>query len=136
LSTYRNGRGTPPRRRLHPRRSGPLHRDRRESGEHTGRAEVADRHVDLLATGLRAQAGDHGLGAVDARDAYAALGERQRNPAGADPELQRSSPSCGELFEHLHDRRHHRRIEHVGGALVVDGRSAFAEETFSLACFR
>ena len=32
----------------------------------------------------------------------------------------------------LDDRRHHRRVEHVRGVLVVDRRNALAEEPFAL----
>jgi hypothetical protein len=38
--------------------------------------EVADRHVDALASGFRPQPGDHGVRVVNAADSHASLGER------------------------------------------------------------
>ena len=46
--------------------------------------EVADRHTDLLRARLRTQPPDHRLRQIDPVDAYAALRERQRDPACAD----------------------------------------------------
>jgi hypothetical protein len=52
---------------------------------------------------LRAQARDHRFGVVDARDRHSARGERQRDAAGADGELERAAVS-GELREHVRRR--------------------------------
>src|SRR6266545_1918959 len=109
--------------------------DERELSADTGCGEVTDRHLDVLAPGLGAQPSHHGFGAIDAGDAHAALGERERDPAGADPELQRSTLSS-EVCERLNDWRHHRRVEHAGSALVIDRRSALAEETLVVALVR
>ena len=65
--------------------------DERELPVDAGRREVADRDVDLVASRLRAQPRHHRLRAVDAGDAHAARGERQRDPAGADAELERAT---------------------------------------------
>ena len=56
-----------------------------------GRREVADRDADLLRARLRAQSFDHRGREVDAVHANAALRERQRDAAGADPELERGT---------------------------------------------
>src|SRR6266498_2125696 len=54
------------------------------------------------------------------------------DPAGRRPELQRSTLP-GKVREHLNDWRHHRRVEHVSSALVIDRRGALAEETLVMA---
>jgi len=100
-----------------------------------GAGEVADRHLEVLAPGLGPQPGHHRLGAVDAGDPHDALGQRQRDPPGADPELQRSAPP-GKTGQQVHDRGHHRRVEHAGGVLVVHRRDALAEEPLVVAPVR
>ena len=65
--------------------------------------EVAHRHIDGVAPGLGPELLDHRRGEVDAVDANARSRERQRDPAGADRELER-----GATFRELgqdHDRR-------------------------------
>ena len=49
---------------------------------------------DGVAAGFGAQPGDHGPGQVDAVYFHAAAGQRQRDPAGADAQLQRP-PAVG-----------------------------------------
>jgi hypothetical protein len=49
------------------------------------RGEVADRDVDGVGAGFRAEVGDHVLRELDAVDLDAALRERQRDSAGAIP---------------------------------------------------
>ena len=53
--------------------------------------------------------------------------EGRRNPAGADPGLERR-PVTGERGERVHDQAHDLGREHRAGALVVHGCSALAEE--------
>ena len=65
--------------------------------------EVAHRHRDRVAAGLLAELRDHRLGGVDAVHLEAALGEREREPAGADRELEHGAVA-GELGEHLDAR--------------------------------
>ena len=98
----------------------------RERAVDLRRREVADRDLDLLPAGLLAQLGDHRLGEVDPVHADAALRERQRDPAGADPELERRSVA-GELGEEVDRRIEHVRLEHVGRGLVVALRHVLAE---------
>jgi hypothetical protein len=109
--------------------------DERELAVDAGAREVAERDLDVLGARLGAQPGEHRLGVVDAGDAHAALGKRQRDPAGADPELQRSAVP-GEVGEHLHDRPHDLAGGHAGRALVIEGRGALAEEPRVAALFR
>ena len=56
-----------------------------------GRGEVADRDADLVGARLRLQPRDHRRREVDAVHADAAPGERQRDAAGADAELERGA---------------------------------------------
>jgi hypothetical protein len=65
-------------------------------------------------------------------------GELPGDPGGgevADRQLQRSAPP-GKTGQQVHDRRHHRRVEHVGGVLVVHRRDAVAEEPLVVALVR
>ncbi len=91
-----------------------------------GRGEVADRHADVLGARLRAQSRDHRLREVDPVHADSALRERQRDPAGADPELERGA-APGELGEEIDGRIDDGRIEHVRLRLVVPRGDALAE---------
>jgi hypothetical protein len=61
-------------------------RERRLDGR---RGETADGHADLLVARLRPQPRDHRRREVDPVHASAAPRERQRDPAGADAELER-----------------------------------------------
>ena len=61
--------------------------------------------------------------------AYAAPRERQGDAPGADAELERRAVS-GELGQQLDDRVDGRRLEHVGGELVVPLRIALAPAVF------
>ena len=67
-----------------------------------GRREVADRDADLLSARLRAQSLDHRGREIDAVHANAALRERQRDAAGADPELERGTVA-GQVREEVDD---------------------------------
>lgn len=80
---------------------------------------------------IAAQRGTPGL-RFDAHDRDTAGGERKRDPAGADPELERPT-LFGEVRQQLDDRFDRRRIEHLGGALVVDRRGALVEEALAMA---
>ena len=57
---------------------------------------------------------------------HPALGQRQRDPAGADRELERSA-LARELREPLHGGPDHGRVEHARRVRVVDRRDALAE---------
>ena len=74
-----------------------------ERAVHLRRGEVADRHADVLAARLRAQLRDHRLRQIDPVNLDAPLRERERDPAGPDPELERAS-APGELGEEVDDR--------------------------------
>jgi hypothetical protein len=100
--------------------------DERELAVDARRRHVSDHGLDPVGSGLLAQASQHGLRVVDADDAHPALGERQRDPARADRELQRGAVA-GELRECLRSRPDHGRIEHAGRVLVVDRRDPLAE---------
>jgi hypothetical protein len=64
--------------------------------------------------------------AFDSSIPCAPLGERQRDPAGPDPELERASAS-GELDEEIHDRLDDLGREHVCRRLVVPRGDALVE---------
>ena len=68
--------------------------DQAVGARHSDIGEVADRDVDLIASRLRPKLRDHRLREVDAVDADAGRRERQRDPAGADRELERGAPSA------------------------------------------
>ena len=70
-----------------------------------GAREVADRDRDLRAARLLAQLRDHRLREVDAMHLHPALSQRKRDPAGADPELERSTVAR-ELGEQVDGRLH------------------------------
>src|SRR6516164_2629624 len=57
---------------------------------------------------------------------HAARGERQRDTAGPDAELERPTVA-GEVREQLDDRIDRRRLEHLGGRFVVAGRHWLVE---------
>ena len=86
--------------------------------------EVAHRHGDVGAAGLLPELRDHRLGGVDAVHLEAALGEREREPAGADRELQHRAVA-GELGEQL-DARLLLEEARVAVPLVVDVGDAVA----------
>jgi hypothetical protein len=58
--------------------------------------------------------------------ADASLRERERDPAGADPELERRA-AAGELDEEVDDRLDGGRGEQLGGVLVVPRCNPLAE---------
>ena len=61
-------------------------------------------------------------------DAHSTFRERERNPAGADPELQRRT-LARQARQRLHDRRDGSRAEHLAFEIVVDRRLSLPEET-------
>jgi hypothetical protein len=61
----------------------------REGPIDSGRCEIPDGDADVPAAWLRAQPPDHRGRQVDAVHRHPALRERQRDPPGADPELER-----------------------------------------------
>jgi hypothetical protein len=84
--------------------------DERELAVDTRRRHVAGDGLDPLRSRLRGEAGQHRPGAVDADDAHPALGQGQRNPPGADRELERP-PVAGEGREPVDGRPDDGRIE-------------------------
>jgi hypothetical protein len=84
----------------------------REGPVGRGGGEVADGDRDAVAARLGPQPGHHGPGQVDAVHLDAAPGQRQRDPAGADAQLQ-GPPAAGQLGQHAGRRLHGRRVEHV-----------------------
>ena len=78
------------------------------------------------APGFVAQLREHRLRVVEARDAHAARGQRQRDPARADRELERRAVSR-QLGQQVDRRVDHRRIEHPGRVRVVGRGDALAE---------
>ena len=102
--------------------------DEREPSVDTGRRKVTDGDIDLLASRLGAQLGDHRFRGIDPLDAHSTFGEWERDPACADPELQRPT-LAGQVRQRFHDRRHNSRVEHLGFEIVVDGRLSLPEET-------
>ena len=97
---------------------------------HRRRREVADRHADVLAARLRAQPRDHRPRQLDAVHRHPSLRERERDPARADPELERA-PAPGQLGEEVDGRVDDRRVEHVRGGLVVPGGDPLVEVAVS-----
>jgi hypothetical protein len=95
----------------------------RERPVYLRRREVADRHADRLAARLGAQPGGHGPRQLDAMDRDAAMGQRQRDPAGANPQFQ-GPATAGKLGQYLDHRAHGSRLEHVGGLLVYRAAAA------------
>ena len=90
-------------------------------GERTldgGRREITDRDADRIAARPGAQPRHHRVGEVDALDRDTPLGERQRDAARADAQLERRAVS-GQVGEEFDGRVDDRRVEHVGGRLVV-----------------
>ena len=85
--------------------------DERELALDARRRVVAD--LDRDAGGLLPQLRDHVRREVDARDTHAALGERHRDPAGADGELERAAACQRE------EEVDHRCDGHVGRLGVV-----------------
>ena len=77
--------------------------DERERALDRHVGEVAHRHRDAVAAGLLPELRDHRLGGVDAVHLEAPLGEREREPAGADRELEHRAVA-GELGEQLDAR--------------------------------
>jgi hypothetical protein len=100
--------------------------DEREVAFDARRRHVAGHGVDPLGAGLVAQPRQHRLGVVHAGDAHTALGQRQRDPAGPDRELQRRAVAR-QLREQVHGRLDQGRVEHAPGEVVVARRDALAE---------
>jgi hypothetical protein len=86
-----------------------------------GRRHVTAREGDAVTTGPAAQRVQHRPREVDATDRHASLGERDGDPAGPDPELERRS-SGRELGEQVDGRSDDVRPGHLGDVVVVDRR--------------
>jgi hypothetical protein len=93
------------------------------------RGEVADRDLDVLGAGLGSQPRHHRLGEVDSANTYAALCERQCDPARPNSELERGA-GAGQVGEEVDNRVDGGRLEHVGGRFVVPLGHALAEVVF------
>jgi hypothetical protein len=76
--------------------------------------------------GFASQPRDHRLRQLDPVHRHSPLRERERDPARADPELERASVS-GELDEEIDDRVDDRRVEHLRRGLVVPRGDALVE---------
>jgi len=98
----------------------------RERAVEAGGGEVADRHGDPLAAGLLAQPRDHRLREVDPVHLHPAAGERERDAAGPDPELQRAA-AAGEADEEVDRGLDGLGREHLGRRLVVPRGDALVE---------
>jgi hypothetical protein len=90
--------------------------------------EIADRHADVVAAGLRAQPRYHRLRQVDPVHRHTAPRERERerDPAGPDPELERASFS-GERGEDVDGQVNDGGVERLPLRLVVRGGDALVE---------
>ena len=99
--------------------------DERELAVDARGRHVPDDGLDPVGAGLLAQAIQHRLRVVHAGDPDS-FGERQRDPAGPDGELQRGAVA-GELGERVHRRPDHGRIEHLPRVPVVPRGDALAE---------
>ncbi len=98
----------------------------REGAVDLRRREVTDRDPDVLGTRLLAQPGDHRLRHVDPVNRHSALRERERDPPGPDAELE-GPTIAGELGQEVDDGVEHRRLEHLGGRLVVPSSNRLVE---------
>ena len=103
----------------------------RELARHLGGGEVAQRDLDPVGAGLRPELLHHLAREVDAAHRHAAPGERQRDPAGADAELERSAVS-GQPGQEVDGRLDHGRVEHLGAAVVVALGHALTEVVLAL----
>ena len=81
---------------------------------------------DALRVVLGSELLGHGGGELDPGHGYAARGERQRDPSGADGELERRAVA-GQLGQQVDRRTEHVGVEHRAGGLVVAGGDVFAE---------
>ena len=90
------------------------------------RREVADRHADVVGSRLRPELVDHGRGELDAVDGNAPRRERQRDPPGADTELERG-PVSGELGQGVDGGAEDLGGEHGRGRRVVPRRDRSVE---------
>jgi len=79
---------------------------------HLRRGEVAEGHPDVVGARLGPQLRRHGCGQLDPVHGHAALAEGQREPTGADAELERCARSC-QIGEEAHRRVDDRRIGQV-----------------------
>ena len=93
---------------------------------HGRRREVADRHADVFAARLRTQPRDHRLRQLDPVHRHSPLGERERDAACPDPELERAAAS-GQLGEEVDDRLDRLRAERLRRGVVVAGGDALVE---------
>ncbi len=98
----------------------------REASLDRRRREVADRDADRLGARLGLQPRDHRLREVDAADADATLRERQGDPAGADPELERRAVTC-EPGDEIDDRVDCAGLRHLVVRVVVPSCDVLAE---------
>ena len=87
---------------------------------------VADRHRDLLAAGLGAELGHHRRARARCRDRDPALGQRERDPAGPDRQLERGS-AVGKGGEEVDGGLQDLEREHRGDVFVVAGGDVGAE---------
>src|SRR5712691_1263741 len=100
--------------------------DQRELSVDTGRGKVADGDIDLLASRLAAQPRHHRFRRIDPMDTHATFGQRQRDPAGTYPQLQRATLGS-QVRKRLHYWRDNSLVKHVGGKVVIDRRDSLAE---------
>src|SRR4051794_34238795 len=101
----------------------------RERRVDCGRGEVADGDPDLLSARLRAQLRDHRSRQVDPMHAHATVRERDRDPASANAELERTTMSR-QFGEKVDDRFDDPRLEHVAASSSY--RSATCSPKWSL----
>ena len=102
--------------------------DEGESLTGPGRGHVAERDGDPLGSGLLAQAGEHRLRQFDPGHLDAHLPQRERDPAGADRELE-GAPAGGELGQAPDRRPQHLGREHPLPRGVVRGGGAGVPQT-------
>jgi hypothetical protein len=88
--------------------------------------EVADRRAHAVGAGLGAQPIDHRRRQVDALHGNTAFAQRQRDPSGADAELE-GGAVAGERGEEVDSRSNDPWGEHVGAPLVVSRRDRLVE---------
>ena len=91
-----------------------------------GGGEIADGHRYRIAAGFGAQAGDHGARQVDSMDLNATAGQRQRDPARADAQLQ-GTAIAGQCGQEVDGRADDPRVEHPVRRVVIPGRDTLAE---------
>ena len=97
-----------------------------ERASDVGGGVITDRRADRVCARLVVELVDHPRGDVDAGHAHAARAQGQRDPTGADRELE-CGPVASESREEVDGRVEHGRVEHLCRCRVVARRGLLIE---------